>query len=126
MCVISETLHHLADVLVDDGVGHDSVAELFVLVLAWELSVDEEVGNLEEIAVFGELLNWVSSVPEDSFVSVDEGNFGGAVDSVLVTWIVVSERWAPIVFDLAEITSSDEAILDWESVLLSCSVVSYT
>ena len=50
--------------------------------------MDEEESGLEEGGFVSELLNWVSSVLQDSFLSVDEGNAGDAVNSVHVSWII--------------------------------------
>ena len=44
--------------------------------------MDEQESGLKEVRLLGQLLNWVSSVLKDTFLSVDERDSGDATDSV--------------------------------------------
>ena len=55
-----------------------------------EISLDKEIGHLEEVRFFCQLLNWNASVLKDSFSSVDEGDLGGTGHGVCVPWVIGS------------------------------------
>ncbi len=61
----------LAHVLVDERVVGDVEAPLVELGLVRQIAVDEEVGDLEERRVLGELLDRVPAVAQDAVVAVE-------------------------------------------------------
>lgn len=75
--VVVEGLHHDADVVVEEGVGHDLPLPVLVLVLGGQLSVDQQEGDLKEVGLLCQLLNGDASVLKNAFVTVNEGDFGG-------------------------------------------------
>ena len=93
------------------------------MLVSWELSVDDEEGGLEEVALLGKLLDWVSSVLKDSLLSVDKTDTGDAVDGVHVSWVETSSDSASWALDLGQISGVDSSIGDGELVRLASSVV---
>ena len=71
---------------------HDFFAEAGKLLLSWEFSPKHEIGNLEEGALLGQDFDGVAAVFQDSSISVDEGDGGGAGDGVHVSGIVASQN----------------------------------
>jgi len=67
--------HHLAG---QRRLGEHLLGELGELGLRGVLTVDEQVGDLEEGRVVGELVDRVPAVTEDALVAVDVGDRGGA------------------------------------------------
>jgi hypothetical protein len=53
---VPEALHKVLYVLVDEGVVGDLVDPVVVLVLVWQVAVDQEVGHLKIVGVLAELL----------------------------------------------------------------------
>jgi len=73
--VVVEALQEaFADVLVDEGVERDLPLPHVELVGGRELAVEEQVGDLEERRVLGELLDRIPPVPEDARVTVEVGD----------------------------------------------------
>jgi hypothetical protein len=58
-------------------VGHD-VDELVLLLLVRQLAVQQQVADLEEVAVLGELLDRVAAVEQHARVAIDVRNGGRA------------------------------------------------
>ena len=75
----------------DEGVLHDFFAEAGEFFLGWQFSPKDEIGNLEEGALLGQDFDGVAAVFEDSSISVDEGDGGGAGDGVHVAGIIASQ-----------------------------------
>ena len=122
--VVAEALHQRLDVLVHERVERDLVHPLLVLLLGGELAVDEQVRDLEERGVLGQLLDGVAAVLEDALVAVDVGD--GAAGRRGVGEAGVVDRQAGIVLglaDLAEVAGTDGAVGDGELVLLARAVV---
>lgn len=124
MGIITETLHHLSYVFVNDSMAHDALTPDGVLVARGKFSIDEEISNLKEVTFLGKLLNGVTSVTKNTLVTVNEGDTRSAVDGILVTGVVGTERLSLGSFDLAQISSLDMVRGDGKSVTLSTSVVS--
>ena len=77
MGVVVEALHEpLAHVLVDERVVRDVVDPAVHLLLVRELAEEQEVGNLEEGRVLGELLDRIAAVTEDAVGAVEVGDVG--------------------------------------------------
>ena len=72
MRVVTEPFHKPLDVFVHVRVVRDVVLELVVLLLRREFALAEEPRDFEEVRVFGELLNGITAVAEDSLVAVNE------------------------------------------------------
>ena len=114
----------LLDVLVHERVVGDLVHPGLVLRLGRQLAVDQQVGDLEEVRLLGQLLDRVAAVLQDALVAVDEGDraaAGGGVDEAGVV-----DREAGVVvagLDLAEVGGLDGAVDDRDVVLLAGAVV---
>jgi hypothetical protein len=74
MGIITEALEKLDDVGVDVGVVADVVGPLLELRRGRQFAGDEQVRDLEEARVLGDLLDRVAAVLEDALVAVDEGD----------------------------------------------------
>ncbi len=66
------------DLLMQHRVVGDVVVELVQLRLVRQVSEQEKVGDFEKIAVFGELVDRIAAVQQDTGVAVDIGDLGGA------------------------------------------------
>ena len=64
--------------LVDHRVPSDRGVELGPLRLVGQLAVEQEVADLEKVALFGELLDGVAAVEQHALLSVDVGDRTGA------------------------------------------------
>ncbi len=76
MGVAAETLKEPRQLLVDHGVMDHAAVEVLLLRLGRKLAVKQEVTGLEEVAVFGELLDRIAAVFQDAGVAVDIGDLG--------------------------------------------------
>jgi hypothetical protein len=56
-------------------------------VLAGQLAVDEQVGHLGEVGVFGQVLDRVTAVAQDAGIPVDVGDRGGTGRGVRKAWV---------------------------------------
>ncbi len=75
MRVVVEGIEHpLAEVLVDVGVGRDLVHPGIEFDLRGQLAIDQQVGDLEEGRLLGELLDRIAAVLEHTGVAVDVGD----------------------------------------------------
>ena len=72
--VAREALEELLEVLVQQGVPADPLVELAQLVGGRQLAVDQQVGDLEEAGVLGQLVDRVPAVAQDPGVTVDVGD----------------------------------------------------
>jgi hypothetical protein len=75
-----EAVEYFLGVLVDQRVDADLVLKLGQLRLRGQFAVDEQVGDLQEGRLFGELFDGVAPVAENAQFAVEERNgaFGGA------------------------------------------------
>ena len=71
-----EGAHEGAEVLMDQRVPVDTLLERGQLVGARQLAVDEQVGDLEERGLAGQLLDRVAAVAQDALVAVDVRDLG--------------------------------------------------
>jgi len=71
---VERVVHALAELLVQIRVVGDVVDPSIVLSLVGQLAVDQQVGDLEEGALFGELLDRVAAVAEDAIFPVEFGD----------------------------------------------------
>lgn len=75
MGVVSEALHHIADLSVVECVGHHLLSEELRLILAGELTEDQEESNFKEGTLFSENFDGISSILKDSLLSINERDF---------------------------------------------------
>ena len=71
MRVIAEAFDELLQVLVDEGVIGDAEHPLVKLSLRRQLTVQQQVGDLEKGRVLGQLLDGIAAVLENALVAVD-------------------------------------------------------
>ena len=93
-------------------------------VLGRQLAVDQQVGDLEEGGLLGQLLDGVAAVLQDALVAVDVGDgaaAGGGVDEAGVVDRQAGLR--PRRTDLAQVGGLDGAVGDRDVVLLAGAVV---
>jgi hypothetical protein len=111
--VVIERVHHLLEALVDHRVPGDVVDPFGVLLRVGQLSVEEEIRNLEIAAVLRELLDRVAAVAQDPLLAVDVGDPAGAAGGVQERGVVGHE---PEVvgrgLDLAQVGRADRAVAD--------------
>ena len=94
---MSESFDELFQSVMVLAVFHHLLLKSLSLLLVWQLTVDNQECNLQKVALFSELLDWISSVFKNSFFAIDETNSGYAVDRVHVGWVKTSgdgSRWA--------------------------------
>jgi len=101
------------------GVLHDLLVEGSKLLGGGELTIDHEEGTLDEGGFFSELLDGVTTVLEDSLVSVDVGDTGDARDGVHVSGVVGAGHFTVGRLDFTEVSAVDGTISDLEFVLLA-------
>ena len=58
-------------------IGH-TIVEILLLRWCRQFAVKEQVAGLEEIAVFGELIDRVSAIKKRAFITINEGDVGFA------------------------------------------------
>jgi len=121
--VLFEVLDEWVELWVVLVVAFDSLGEHFELPIAWQLAVDEQERDLEEVGVLCELLDRVAAVLEDSFLAVDERYAGDAVDGVHVGWVEGASDFALLIFDGRELSSEYGAILDLKLVRSASPIV---
>ena len=59
-------------VLVNHRVVFDLVHEMVELFLSRQPAVNEEVGNLDEVALFGKLFDGIAAIPQNAFFAVEK------------------------------------------------------
>ena len=74
MRVTAEAVEEPRHLLVDHGVAADAVVELRLLRGGRQLAVQQHVAGLEEVAVFGELVDRVAAIEQYAGVAVDVGD----------------------------------------------------
>ena len=119
-----EPVHEFLDVLMDEGVGGDVRGPLGELRLVRQFAVEEQVGDLEVGALFGQLFDGISPVPQDPLVAVDERDLALARRGVHEGGIV--GHHAEIIrvdLDLAQIGRLDGVVLDRDLVRFPGSIV---
>lgn len=88
MRVAAKALIEPRHLLVDHGVVGDGAVEIQLLRRGWKLAIQQEIAALQEIAVLGELLDWIAAIEQDAFVAVDKRDLRLAARGRGVAWIV--------------------------------------
>ncbi len=79
MRVTAEAGEEPRHLLVHHGVARDGVAEALELALRRQLAVEQQVADLDEVGLQGEVVDVVAPVHQLALVTVDVGDAGGAV-----------------------------------------------
>ena len=98
---------------------HNFLRESCELRLGGQFAINKKEARLKEAGVIGKLFDWISTVLENSFISVDIRNLGDAIHGVHVSWIIDtchSSSWA---LNLSNISSVYCAVFDWQFVALT-------
>lgn len=103
MSVISEMIHHRLQILVDEGMLHNLFGEGVEFFLGGQFSPEDKICDLHEGALLGQYLDGISSILQDSSISVDERDGGGTGDGVHVSWIICPQHLS-LVCELGEIS----------------------
>src|ERR1700722_20360682 len=74
--VATETVEETVHLIMHHRVARDAILEVGLLRRGRQLSIQEQVAGLEEIAVLSELVDWVAPVEEHALVAVDIGDLG--------------------------------------------------
>jgi hypothetical protein len=113
------------DVLVHEGVHGDLVRPVRVLRAGRQLTVDEQVRGLQEVAPLRQLLDGIAAVEEDPPLAVDVGDPADARRGVEEGGVVGEEAVEVVVrhLDLLEIGGPDGAVGDRDLVGLPGPVV---
>ena len=74
MRVTAEALVELGHLLVDHGVVLDDVNEFHLLLHVRQIAVLEQIGDIKEVAVFGEFLDRITAIEKFTLVTVDIGD----------------------------------------------------
>src|SRR5712691_1569005 len=119
-----EAVHELLDVLVDPRVVGDLPRPLVERLPGRQLASEEEIRDLEERRLLGELLDRIAAIPEDPLVAVDEGDRAPGGRRVHEGRVVGEE---PEVVgprpDLTQVHRSNRAVGDRQLVGLAGAVV---
>ena len=70
------------ELLVQHGVAADRVAELVELCLARQLAIEQQIGDLHEARLLGELIDRIAAMEEHAFIAV--GHAAGVVHEAVV------------------------------------------
>ena len=76
MSIAAEAVDEVFHLLVQHGVVGYVAAEFLVLLLIRELAVHQEIAAFHEVGIFGDLLNGITAIQEDAFITIDVGYFG--------------------------------------------------
>ena len=82
MRVAAEAGEEARHLLVHHRVARHAIVEIVLLRLGRQFAVEQEIADLEEVAVLGELVDRIAAVQQNAFVAVDEGDlrFAAAVE----------------------------------------------
>ena len=117
--VLRERVEEPLHVLVEHRVVAQRLEPALVLQLRRQLAVDQQVGNLEEAALLGEILDGVAAIAQDAPFTVDEADLARRTASVLVARI---ERDQPALGpELSDVdrTFAFRAHQDWKLIGLA-------
>jgi hypothetical protein len=124
MRVVAEPLEELLDVLVQHRVLRDVGGPLVELRRGRQLTKQQEVGRLEKVAVFRQLLDRIPAVHQDAAIAVDERDAAAAGGGVRERRVVGHHaELVGIDLDLAQIHRADRVVLDRNLVFRSGAVV---
>ena len=125
MSVVLEAFHELFHVLVHVCVERYVVHPLVELALRRELSVDQEISRLQKRAVFGQLLDRVAPVLQDSPLTVNVSYRAAAGSRIGEPGVVDHETEVPLVrLHLTKVLGPYGAVCDGQFVHLPSAVVS--
>ena len=100
--VVVKPVHERLDVFMEHGVGLDLTLPLEFLAMVGQFSEQNQPGHLEKVTVFGQLLDGVSAVKKNTFVSVDERNGALTGGGILESRVVAHDpEVVGVGFDLA-------------------------
>ena len=74
--VAAETVEETVHLVMHHRVAGDAIVELGLLRCGRQFAVEKQVAGLEEIAVLGELVDWIAPVEEHALIAVDKGDLG--------------------------------------------------
>src|SRR5260370_20957914 len=118
-----EAVDQLLDVLVEQGVMGDRLHPLAMLGGIGELTVNQEIGHLKEAAAFGQLLDRIATVAENTPLAVDERDRAPATRRVEEGRIIAQQaRSGPVGGDLLEVGGRDRTGPDRHLVATNGSV----
>ncbi len=87
MCVAREPIVEGLHVFMKHRVMGDRGLEVIELCGCWKFPVDQEVACFEEVAFFGELFDWVTSVSQYTSISVEVSDRAGGRPGIGVSLI---------------------------------------
>ena len=73
--VAPKTLEKPGHLVMHHGVARDDVDEILVLRGVGQLTVQQQVADLEKIAVLRQLLDGIAAIQQHAFVPIDIGDF---------------------------------------------------
>ena len=75
-------IYEFLDVAVNDRVMSNVKGPIIQLFLSGKFTVEQQVSRFQKCAFFGELLDRITSIPENSFIAVNVGDPTLAASSV--------------------------------------------
>src|SRR3981081_296098 len=98
-----ECVDQLLDVLVKERVVGDRVHPVVVLGGIGQLTMNQEVGDLEEGGAFGQLLDGIAAVTENAPLPVDKGDRASAARRVQEGRVIAEQTGTrPVACDLLQ------------------------
>jgi hypothetical protein len=94
--VVAEALEEIQHALVEHGVRADRVIELVEFTLRRQVTVQQQVTDLEEIRMLGQLLDRVAPVHEDPFFTVDKRDVGLAASGCDEAGVISEDALLPV------------------------------
>ena len=85
--VAAETVEQTRDLLVDHGMASDCGFELVVLFLRRFFAVQQDITHFQIVGLGRQLVNREAAMQQNTFVTVDESNFGFAGCGRGETWV---------------------------------------
>src|SRR5688500_15099052 len=76
MRIAAEARVEARHLLMQHGMMCYCALELLALRMVWQLAVIEQVAGLDEVAIFGELLDRITAVKQHALFAVNEGDLG--------------------------------------------------
>ena len=87
MGVVVKSLHERIELFMHHRVVGDIAVEPGELGLAWQFTVEQQVGHLKERGMLGQLLDRIATISQDALVTVDEGDVALAARRAAITRI---------------------------------------
>ena len=76
MRVAREDIERGLEVLIQQGVVADFAVKVAELFLVWQMTLDQQIGNLVKGSVFRQVRDIVTAVAQDALFTVNEGDLG--------------------------------------------------